>query len=238
MLKQLGLLASLQEVDARMDRCEALIREEPESLRRLREEVAEASSSLEEARRALKAAEVARMDKESLVKGVEEQISRLKGQQFEVKTNEAYRALLNELADLDVKKSDLETEVLLLLEEIDRLKLVVKEREAKQKAASASLEEARRAYEEEVVRRKEELSRLRARREEIASTISPEMLSTYERVRKARGGLAVVPIRNESCSGCFAKLRPQRMNELLLGNAIIRCEQCSRILYLPQDEER
>jgi len=238
MLEALKLLAKLQEVDSDIDACEKLINEKPESLRKLQDAETASAAALSSAKDALKKAEIARMDKESQVKSAEEKISHLKGQQFEVKTNEAYKALLNELADLDVKKSNLETKVLVVMEELDGLKAEIAKGESAQKAVSAKVSAALAAYEEEVKRRRVELEGLRIRRKEMSSVIEPRLLSVYERVRAARDGVAVVPIRNDACSGCFSQLRPQRMNELLMGDEIIRCERCARILYVAPDEEK
>ena len=45
-----------------------------------------------------------------------------------------------------------------------------------------------------------------------------------------KNGAAVVPLRDETCSGCNMKVRAQVVNEVL-GGEIQHCHHCRRILY-------
>ncbi|MBU2063647.1 MAG: hypothetical protein KKF93_04550, partial [Candidatus Omnitrophica bacterium] len=71
----------------------------------------------------------------------------------------------------------------------------------------------------------------------ISSSIKPEILTLYERILENKGELAIVPVKNEACSGCFMAVRPQVLNELKLGK-LLTCETCSRILYVTGDENK
>ena len=43
-------------------------------------------------------------------------------------------------------------------------------------------------------------------------------------------GLAVVPVLKGACGGCFSALPPQRVNVACLGNELVVCEACGRIV--------
>jgi predicted nucleic acid-binding Zn-ribbon protein len=60
--------------------------------------------------------------------------------------------------------------------------------------------------------------------------ISAPHLSMYNRVRPAKNGIAVVPIRNGVCGGCFNAIPRQMVLELKLGEKHTVCEYCGRIV--------
>ena len=47
---------------------------------------------------------------------------------------------------------------------------------------------------------------------------------------KNRGGVGVVEVRNEICTGCRMKVPPQQYNRVLVMNTLETCQSCSRIL--------
>ena len=54
---------------------------------------------------------------------------------------------------------------------------------------------------------------------------------TFERVLKARAGIAVAKAANGHCTICHVRLRPQVFNTILRNESIIQCDSCQRILY-------
>ena len=61
--------------------------------------------------------------------------------------------------------------------------------------------------------------------------MTPKIASEYERIRKGRAGVAIAEAVNGRCSKCNITLRPQFLQELKQGNAIMVCESCRRMLY-------
>ena len=53
---------------------------------------------------------------------------------------------------------------------------------------------------------------------------------TYDRIRKAKDGKAVVPVSRNSCGGCFNRVPPQKVLELRKNDSMLTCERCGRIL--------
>ncbi|HTP13429.1 MAG TPA: C4-type zinc ribbon domain-containing protein, partial [Bacteroidota bacterium] len=76
----------------------------------------------------------------------------------------------------------------------------------------------------------EEELKLRHEREKIVARIQKSEIQMYERIRKAKGGLAVVPVKRNSCGGCYNRVPPQRVLELRKNSHITACERCGRIL--------
>ena len=76
----------------------------------------------------------------------------------------------------------------------------------------------------------EEEAEYRKRRADTVKLVSKQHLAMYERVRPAKNGLAVVPVRNGVCGGCFNAIPRQLVLELKLGEKNAVCEYCGRIV--------
>src|SRR5437773_1594061 len=66
-------------------------------------------------------------------------------------------------------------------------------------------------------------------RKEIEGSISPDLVSRYERVRKHRGGIGVAAARNEVCEICQVRIRPHVFQEPRKNRPITACDACHRI---------
>jgi predicted nucleic acid-binding Zn-ribbon protein len=71
------------------------------------------------------------------------------------------------------------------------------------------------------------IGQLKSAREKITARIRPQLLNRYERVSRSYDR-TVVPVVNELCTGCFAKVPTSFRYE---KNAVMTCESCGRILY-------
>jgi len=72
-------------------------------------------------------------------------------------------------------------------------------------------------------------------RKEIQTSMSSDLVPRYERIRKARGGIAVAAARDSVCEICQVRIRPQVFHEIRKNSQIIDCEACQRILYDPEN---
>lgn len=72
---------------------------------------------------------------------------------------------------------------------------------------------------------------LQARRDSLAAKIDSRTLSAYDRIRASvHNHLAVVPVYNGSCGGCFSAITPQRLVDIKSGSKLVICEHCGRII--------
>ena len=72
---------------------------------------------------------------------------------------------------------------------------------------------------------------LQAERASIVKDMASPVYQRYERVRKARRGIAVADATDGRCSVCHMALRPQFFQELRNGKDVLACESCTRILF-------
>ena len=72
---------------------------------------------------------------------------------------------------------------------------------------------------------------VKAIREKELNGIEEPIISQYEQVMAARGGLAEVPHVGSATGGCGAHIPPQTITEVRAGKGIHRCDICGRFLY-------
>ena len=99
----------------------------------------------------------------------------------------------------------------------------------------AGHEERQRAARQEITAARQQLAAqlrdARATREQLASRISRQMLTKYERIRGSKRADALYPLRGMSCGHCNTAIPLQRRNALAGGGAIEVCEGCGVLLY-------
>ncbi len=69
-------------------------------------------------------------------------------------------------------------------------------------------------------------------REELASKIDPKLLSAYERIAKAKGGVALCQLTESSCSVCRASFEHSRILGLRAEAPLATCPSCGRLMLI------
>lgn len=167
-----------------------------------------------------------------------EAMQKLKTQQFAVKKNEEYNALGKEIADKDHQKDLIEERVLAQIEEIEAIEADQRTLAEEAKAKRKELDEHRERAAREAADVDARLRDTHARRDEIAKAAPPGLVGLYDRIRTGKpDGVAVVLVERDSCSGCQARVPPQKKNELMRNEKIVLCEACGRILVFDPNME-
>ena len=65
----------------------------------------------------------------------------------------------------------------------------------------------------------------------MESLVEADLLARYRRIAEARRGVALAEAKDELCSACHVRIRPQMYAELLRTESIYVCDSCSRILF-------
>jgi hypothetical protein len=154
-------------------------------------------------------------------------------------TNEKeYAAAIREADAARKHISELETKVLEQMEAFEGAEKEIGEHEPLIAGLRTELEEKLKAFEEQTRTQADQLTALRAERERLAAELPKPMAAMYNRIStRIRDGVAVAEARNNSCSACFMSLRPQVMSQVRLGEEIITCDNCNRILYYVPAEQ-
>jgi predicted nucleic acid-binding Zn-ribbon protein len=227
---KLRLLFALQQVDSSLDDLEDLKGDLPGDINQLQEKIRDKEQLRKELEETVKRSFVARDEADSEIIGLKQKIEKYKTQQFEVKSNKQYDALGKEIdysseriARLTKELEQLEGKAGLAKEDSKLLVPEIEQMQAELKEKSDELALVNKENEEEELK-------LRHEREKIVARIQKSELQMYERIRKAKGGLAVVAVKRNSCGGCYNRIPPQRVLELRKNSHITPCERCGRIL--------
>lgn len=195
---------------------ELQVEEQEQRLRMAQEEIEE----LERRRRSL----------ERKVEENRERIKQSKIRLLEVKTNKEYEAVLHEIEWAEQASSQMEEEILNILEELDTkqerfrsLQQEVRRQKERFQGLIEELEERHKRLEEQVLAWQRE-------KEEISKKVAPELFSMYTKLKEKRG-VAIALVKDEACQGCHVHIPPQLYNEVLKNEKLFTCPNCQRILY-------
>jgi predicted nucleic acid-binding Zn-ribbon protein len=232
--QKLQTLISLQAIDSRIAALEADAARLPKEIAAIHAGIEDAKQQVEQDKARLDAARKDQRAKEKDLEVVQGKRSKTEARLYEVKTNKEYSAVLIEIEDIKQEKGRMEEEVLVLMEAQERLTGDIREAEArfKQRETEGRSQEA---TAKELLRVVEtDLAGVRTERKELAGQLPGPILADYDRILRARGGLALVPVTKPNfCGACRMTITPQRLQELRAQASLIPCESCGRYLYWP-----
>jgi uncharacterized protein len=231
MLDDLKHLIHLQELDTAIDRCRRRIAEIPGAQQALETRAAERAAAVQAVKDRIASTASTRRDVEKEVAAVQARLSKYKDQLMAVKTNKEYQAMQHEIATAEGLVRSHEDKLLDLMEVSERESADLKAAEAALKTDQAGIASAQKALDEEKTAQEAALARFAAEREQLATGISREALTIFDRVAHGRRGIAVAEARDGLCVECHVRLRPQVFNEVRRNEKLIQCDSCTRILY-------
>ena len=162
-------------------------------------------------------------------------LSRLKEQLMAVKTNKEYTAMLSEIKTAETHINNDEDKILDLMEEIESEEEALKLAEAEIRRECAAIDEGICRMNESVPALESELEKLRAEKTAVEIGIDAELIAQYRRIADARKGVALAEAKDELCSACHVRIRPQMYADLVLTETIMICDSCSRILFVREE---
>jgi hypothetical protein len=228
-LQGLTQLIELQRVDDELVSLQTEYDGLPGHRERIEQERSACDEQLAAAKQALQDAEGGLRQAEALLQDQETLLQRLEGQQFQIKSNDAYSTLLREMEHARESISEHETKILEHMDTIEQSRGQLAEAEKQVGETRSRLDAERRAIDARDPECTSEIDRLRALRSEVGPGIGPELLNHYERVAKRRRP-AVILVKEERCGGCRVGIPPQAFIEIIRSETIVTCGNCARIL--------
>ncbi len=162
-----------------------------------------------------------------------DQIAKQRNRQLEVKKNEEYQALEHEIANLEAKIDELESEQIETLDKID---------DARETAEIAEKKITERVHELEKIRQqradfgRESEADVTSLTEQISETreeVEPDFLTIYDRVSKIVSRPPyMAPLEDQKCSGCHLRVSNDVVSSVLVEKKLTQCDQCGRIVYI------
>lgn len=168
-------------------------------------------------------------------------ITKLRSQLNLARTNKEYSAILTELNTAKADDSKLENQVLDLMKNLEADQAACLEIQKQIEEQKSRVDQVRTEAEVKAAEYQKDIDAIQAEWEEAARQIPAEVLNLFVRVAETYDGEAMAAIEKSdehsssySCGGCFMGLPAEMVNILSTKDEIIRCTNCTRILYLKE----
>ncbi|OGR54948.1 MAG: hypothetical protein A3I11_08200 [Elusimicrobia bacterium RIFCSPLOWO2_02_FULL_39_32] len=236
MKEDIKKLIDLQDLDSKIDMVQDEINNIPLAIEKKRLLIEELKLNIEEEKKKLVSIQLKKKDKEIELASQEEKIKKSEKELNTIKSNDTYRIMLNEIESIKKLMSQIEDEILNLMEETDLCSKELKNQEIKSKENTQELEREILKLENDCQELNKELSLEINKKEEFSKQLSGELLSHYNYIRNKKTSKVLAAILGDACGGCNTLLTQRTMNDVLKGKDLISCDSCARILYFPEKE--
>ncbi|MEJ2637269.1 MAG: C4-type zinc ribbon domain-containing protein [Calditrichia bacterium] len=230
MKKVVKELVELQEIDSRFDVLQLQKGDLPMMIEEAEQDLKDKQDRRDELQEKISKGEADRRMFQSEIEASKEKLKKYEDQLYSVQTNKEYDAISLEIDTKKMEVSELENKILQSLEEEEETKKIIEELGGDIAKLEEQLKDYREELKEIIEQTEEEEKRLSNERKKIVAEIDDRYLRQYDRIRKAKDGLAVVPVKRGSCGGCFSAIPPQKIVEIHENNRLYTCEHCGRIL--------
>ena len=231
--EQLRLLYEFQQIDAEILTLDNKLKSVPLKIKK-----AEAQLQLHQQKLQGKQAQLVDTEKLQRSKTAElemegEQRGKYQAQLREVKSNEEYLALDNQISFVQEKEAEIEDEILSAMLRIDQLNEELAQQQkafnAEQKKHNAQKAE----HEQEAKDLKSAIKTWQNKQKDFSHQIDSGLIDQYQaRFKRYRKGLVSLVVGN-ACGNCHLTIPPQTLQEARKYEQFIRCGSCRLILYIP-----
>lgn len=167
------------------------------------------------------------------ITAIGEQILGQKNKQLQVKKNEEYQALENEIANRASKVNEKEDEQIEVLIKIDDARQTAKIAKEKITLRVVDLEKQRSGLADRENELKQDIGELSQEISRSRQEVEVQMLEVYDRTKKILTKPPyIAPIEDQKCSGCNLRVSNDVVSSVLVEQKLTQCDQCGRIVYV------
>jgi uncharacterized protein len=235
--EKLLLLISLQECDSQLIKLSAKTIKLPEKIRKMEEAFQNYKENIEVNKRKHDELKARRAECETNVKKLNDGMIKTKERLLEVKNNKEYQAMLKEIETAEKTRGNIESQIIALMEEMDKLSVLVKKDDETLKQATGKYEAEKKIAEDDLSAIDADTVSWTEKRAGLQKSIPADLLAQYERVKKRNNGVGVISVWKAVCGGCHMNIPPQLYNELQRSNELLSCPNCNRIMYFQNQEK-
>ncbi len=230
MKEQLRLLKELQAIDSRGQELRKSIEALPERLRPAKQDLAKLEAMLHQEREQLAETEKWRAEQEEQVRRDEEAVRQAKAKLQQSRNTKDFAAASREVENKRRMIAEREEEVIKVIGAMDATRATLAQRETDVEALRQHVAAEETAVTTRTAELQAELERAQSGREALSSQVPRDLLRRYEQVQRRRG-VALVPVVDGICKGCFMSLPPQLNNIIARATSLESCPSCQRLLY-------
>lgn len=231
---KLKFLYALQQVDSQLQQVLELKGDLPSLVAEMEAKVKGFNEKIKELNKLLKQSKIDRDNADVEIIDLSEKVEKYKSQQLQVKSNKQYDALTKEIEMAEQRGEKLEKEMDSYEGRMQLAKTDLESLTQQCEEATSELEEKQKELRELNKEHEEEELKLKHEREKLLARIDKDDYTRYERIKNAKNGMAIVPIRRSACGGCFNRVPPQRLLEIRQNIKFFVCEHCGRIMVSDQ----
>lgn len=235
MRNSLKQLLKIQDKDIEILRLQEEKSALPRILESLNKELAEKNALVEKARAAAKELHLEHKKMEIELESKKQVRGKYEAQLMGVKTNQEYKALEKEIFSVKTAMSRLEDDILQKMYDMDEQQGVVKDQEAGLQAVKDRVTQKEQEIKKKIHELELFLEQLKGERETMIHDVEPSLFRRYTRILNHVRGRAIVPIIDRNCQGCHTVLPPQVLVDVRRLSELISCENCSRLLFFPEE---
>ena len=235
--KTLNALIELQEIDLKLDQLNEERGDLPEKVNKLNIKIEKTEEALKEQKETLKKLKTEEKKIELDMESTHSLLKKYEEQLYQVKTNKEYDAIATETETAKNSINESENRLLEITESQENLEASIRELKKNRQSSQKELNESNEDLKAKINESSEEENILVQEKSIVRQLLSKYNISTYERIRGAKRGIAVAHCNGGICSGCFSFIPPQKVVEIKNMKKNYTCEYCGRILVWNQTEE-
>ena len=237
MKEKLLSLIKLQECDSQLVKLSAKKKILPENIDKLDKEFSSFKEGIDKNKIKYDELKSRHTESENKIKKLNEGMVKTKARLLEVKNNKEYQAMLKEIEVSESSRGNIETEIISILEELDKLSILVKKDEETLKQSKNKYEQEKKLIEDDLNTIDADVLDWEKKRVDLQKNVTDDLLAMYEKIKKRNKGVGVISVWKAVCNGCHMNIPPQLYNELQKSNELLSCPNCNRIMYF-QDMEK
>lgn len=154
-----------------------------------------------------------------------------------INTQREYEALDKEISDSAAREQQYRKELQQQERSLAELEEQIKQTQASIVQQEGELKERRASIENEVANKKQLVEELVEQEQALIPDLDPEMLFKFDRIIRNKMGKGIVAIKSGVCTGCHMVLPVQFANNVRMGEEIVFCPYCSRILFYEEADQ-
>ncbi len=230
-MEQVKVLLDLQDVMSRSRTVELEKQKVPLEVADLKSLFEEREAKYLAAQQEFEQVQKERREKEREIEEERDKVERAKAKLMSIKTNKEYYAMLKEIDATKRGNTAREDELLGVLARYEEAEKRLAEFKAEVDEVGARYRERMVDIEARMATFDKEIAAIQAKKTEVASRIDLALARRFEMIFERRDGVAIVPARDQSCTGCHMNISPQLFNLLQRDDRIYSCPNCNRIIY-------
>ncbi len=237
MKEEIDKLIALQAFDTEMSGFDQAIEEKQLELTEREQSIADKETAISRCREKVQQFEQSQRDIKAAHEDAGTRIKERQSKMMQVQTSREHQALLKEIEEAKKLIKDTEEQLLQAMEQAELAETEAAELEnvcsGEQELLAEETDKVAAAVKKLNTRRKTVFNK----HTKLTKDIQDSRLKRYKKLLKKRNGLAVVPVIDGVCQGCFMTMPPQQYNEIRKGGQMFSCPTCQRILYYQEPED-